>query len=47
MSWQRDERSAAEIAAVWPGDRSADTLCSGLLCHRYCINKLVANTSSD
>ena len=24
---QRDERSAADIAAVWPGDGSADEFC--------------------
>ena len=32
------ERSAAEIAAVWPDDGSADTLRGGLLYHCYYIS---------
>ena len=38
MSWQRDEHSAADIAAVGPDDEGADTLRGGLLYHCYYIN---------
>lgn len=30
--------SAADIAAVWPGDGGGDALCGGLLYHRYYIS---------
>ena len=37
---QRDERSAADIAAVWPDDGGEGTLCGGLLYQRYSISSV-------
>lgn len=34
------ERSAAEIAVDWPGDRGVDMLRCGLLYQCYCINEV-------